>query len=596
MATRRRSSYPLVPLLLFLLAAAAYGRLISDGSPASPSTTSLSAVIRLSTSAAASATPAPAAEEKCEQSYGFLPCTTTVLGNLFLVLAYGFLMYKAATYLSAGSELLLEIMGPGLVGGLLLPILGALPDALLVLVSGLSGSRETAQSQVLIGMGLLAGSTVFLLTVLWGTCVVVGKCDIGPNGVAVDLQDNKGFSLTGTGISTDVQTSYAARIMGISVIPFIIAQFPKTLKTHHGQRLAVLLALIVSFSLVLAYCLYQVFQPWIQRRKLAYAKHKHVISGILRHAQMEALGRLLNEDGTPNENVIKKLFHKIDMDHSETLSRAELHALIVGINFEEIDFDKEDAVDKIMDDFDTSGNEIVEEAEFVAGMKRWLNEAKRTVPASGAYSNKFISDYHARTRQDHDLLVDRSDEAVESVENPGWSITKAVGLLLLGSAIAAAFADPLVDAVHNFSNASHIPSFFISFIALPLATNSSEAVSAIIFASRKKLRTSSLTFSEVYGGVTMNNTLCLGVFLALIYIRNLTWDFSSEVLIILLVCVIMALFTSFRTTFPLWTCLVAYMLYPLSLVVVYILDFVFGCTEVVVRWHQMRLLDEVWRL
>jgi hypothetical protein len=52
---------------------------------------------------------------------------------MFLVLTYGFLMFKAATFLSAGSELLLEIMGPGLVGGLLLPILGALPDALLVL-------------------------------------------------------------------------------------------------------------------------------------------------------------------------------------------------------------------------------------------------------------------------------------------------------------------------------------------------------------------------------------------------------------------------------------------------------------------------------
>jgi hypothetical protein len=87
-------------------------------------------VIRLAAPAAAGA-----AEGKCEQSYGFLPCTTTVLGNLFLVLVYGFLMFKAATYLSAGSELLLEIMGPGLVGGLLLPILGALPDALLVLGS-----------------------------------------------------------------------------------------------------------------------------------------------------------------------------------------------------------------------------------------------------------------------------------------------------------------------------------------------------------------------------------------------------------------------------------------------------------------------------
>ncbi|KAG2586221.1 sodium/calcium exchanger NCL1 [Panicum virgatum] len=568
MATRRqpRRAFPLVPLLLSLMAAAAYGRLISDGSPSAP----LVSVIRLAAPAAA------AAEEKCEQSYGFLPCTTTVLGNLFLVLVYGFLMFKAATYLSAGSELLLEIMGPGLVGGLLLPILGALPDALLVLVSGLSGSKETAQSQVLIGMGLLAGSTVFLLTLLWGTCVVVGKCDLGPNREAVDLTNTKGFSLTGTGITTDVQTSYAARIMGLSVIPFIIAQFPKMLKTHHGQRLAVLLALIASFLLVFSYCLYQVFQPWIQRRKLAYAKHKHVISGILRHAQMQALGRLLNDDGTPNEDVIRKLFRKIDIDESRTLSRSELHALIVGINFEELDFDRMDAVNKVMDDFDTSRNDVVEEEEFVQGMKKWLNEAKRSVPASGAFSKKFINDFHERTRQEHDQLIDRSDEAVESVENPGWCIAKAVGFLLLGAAIAAAFADPLVDAVHNFSNATHIPSFFISFIALPLATNSSEAVSAIIFASRKKQRTCSLTFSEVYGGVTMNNTLCLGVFLALIYFRNLTWNFSSEVLIILVVCVIMALFTSFRTTFPLWTCLIAYMLYPLSLVVVYILDYVFG--------------------
>lgn len=69
----------------------------------------------------------------CDPTYGFLPCTTTVFGNLFLILAYGYLMFIAATYLSKGSELMLEILGPGIVGGLFLPILGALPDALLIL-------------------------------------------------------------------------------------------------------------------------------------------------------------------------------------------------------------------------------------------------------------------------------------------------------------------------------------------------------------------------------------------------------------------------------------------------------------------------------
>lgn len=53
----------------------------------------------------------------------------------------------------------------------------------------------------------------------------------------------------------------------------------------------------------------QVFQPWIQRRRIDYAKHKHVISGVLKHLKMRALGRLLNERGEPNREVIEKLVY-----------------------------------------------------------------------------------------------------------------------------------------------------------------------------------------------------------------------------------------------------------------------------------------------
>ncbi|OAY78590.1 hypothetical protein ACMD2_17270 [Ananas comosus] len=510
---------------------------------------------------------AAAAAEGCERTYGVLPCTTTAVGNLFLVLSYGFLMYKAATCLSSGSELLLQILGPGIVGGLFLPILGALPDALLILVSGLSGSKETAQSQVLIGMGLLAGSTVMLLTVLWGFCIVAGKCDLSDNFTSIDSQNEKRFSLF-------------ARIMVISVVPFIVVQLPKVFKFPSGQRVAVLLSLVAAAVLMLSYCLYQVFQPWIQRRRLEYAKLKHVISGIFKHAQkLEALGRLLNEDGTINNLAIQKLFRHIDSDSDEMISRAELHAFIVGIQFEEIDLDTADAVDKVMDEFDISRNNYIEEGEFINGISKWLRKAMHAAAASHGYSNKFLDDFHLKTRAEHNKLIQRSDEVAESTDSPtwrSWTCVKAVLLLLLGTAIAALFADPLVDAVHNFSLATHIPSFFLSFIAMPLATNSSEAVSAIIFARRKKQRTLSLTFSEIYGGVTMNNTLCLAVFLALVYVRHLKWDFSSEVLIILIVCIVMGLFASSRTTFPLWTCFVAFLLYPLSLAIVYVLDFVFG--------------------
>ncbi|KAF7836669.1 sodium/calcium exchanger NCL-like [Senna tora] len=520
------------------------------------------------------------AESSCEQTYGFLPCTSTVVGNLFLILVYGFLMYKAATYLSNGSELLLEILGPGIVGGLFLPILGALPDAMLILVSGLSGTTETAQSQVSVGMGLLAGSTVLLLTIIWGTCVIVGKCDI-EGSIAIDSQDTRGFSLTGSGVSTDIWTSYAARIMVISVVPFLIVQIPQILKSTSGRHLAVLISLIVSICLLITYCLYQVFQPWIQRRKLAYVKHKHVILGLLRHLKQRSLGRLLGEDGEPDKETIRKLFSKIDENGDGQLSHGELRALVVGIQFEEIDLDHDDAVKKIMEDFDTSRDSLIDEDEFVNGICRWLQKARRSRVTSGdagPHTFKFLNDFHQETKREHDLLDvgDESDEVVEGIENAKQTTIKAVLLLLLGTIIAAAFADPLVDAVDNFSDATSIPAFFISFIALPLATNSSEAVSAIIFASRDKRKTASLTFSELYGAVTMNNVLCLSVFLALVYIRGLTWDFSSEVLVILVVCVVMGVFASFRTTFPLWTSILAILLYPFSLALVYVLDYVFG--------------------
>ncbi|XVF78713.1 hypothetical protein PTKIN_Ptkin14bG0157600 [Pterospermum kingtungense] len=445
--------------------------------------------------------PVVSAEESCEQTYGFLPCTTTVVGNLFLIIVYGCLMYLAATYLSSGSELLLEILGPGIVGGLFLPILGALPDAMLILVSGLSGTTETAQSQVSVGMGLLAGSTVMLITVIWGSCVVVGRCDLR-DSLAIDGTNIKGFHLTETGVSTDIWTCYAARIMAISVVPFVIVQLPQALSSTSGRHLAVLIALIVSLSMLVSYCVYQIFQPWIQRRRLAFVKHKHVISGILRHLKKQALGKLLTDAGEPNAEIIEKLFDTIDENRDGNLSASELKAFIIGIRFEEIDLDSDDAVRKVMADFDTSLDSRVQKMEFVEGITKWINRAKRT---GGSYLEpnsetfKFIDRFHEQTKREHDLLgsEEQSDETVEGVEDPRWTSFKAVLMLLLGTIIAAVFADPLVDAVDDFSDATSIPSFFISFIALPLATNSSEAVSAIIFASRKKKRTASLTFSEV---------------------------------------------------------------------------------------------------
>ncbi|KAM1311231.1 hypothetical protein PS1_007711 [Malus domestica] len=134
-------------------------------------------------------------------------------------------------------------------------------------------------------MGLPDGSTVLILTLIWGSCVVVGKCDIR-NSVVTDNKDTKGFSLTGIYVHCKLFS-----------IP--------NQETSRSFGCARYLCRTVSFLLP-----YQVFQPWIQYmwRRIAYAKHKHVIIRNQQHLKMR-FGSLLREDSEPNEENRAKLLY-----------------------------------------------------------------------------------------------------------------------------------------------------------------------------------------------------------------------------------------------------------------------------------------------
>ncbi|CAL5391501.1 unnamed protein product [Camellia sinensis] len=427
--------------------------------------------------------------DDCEKTYGFLPCSTTALGNKFLILAYGYLMFWAAKLLSEGCEILLEILGPGIIGGLVLPILSSLPDAIIILASGLSGSEETAQDQVSVGMGLLAGSIVMLLTLLWGSCIVVGKCDL-EDTVAKDGEDTKGFSLTASGVSTDIWTSYAARIMVVSVIPFVVVQLPKVFNKTSESQLPVLTALV--------------FQPKVQKRRLAFAKYKHVMSVILTDFKARTLGRILTIDGRPDREVLEKLFKVLDVNNDGNLSAEELRTLILGIRFDDTDLDSYDideAVASILKEFDKTDDSLIDKEEFVNGISDWIYKAKRSAKHKSdecpdSPQLRFLSEFYQQTRKEHDLLGDESNSDDErSMKDPKWNAFKAVVMLLLGTTVVCVFANPLVDAVNNFSTATKVPKFFVSFVVLPFAS-CSEAVSALIFVRHKRQKTASLTFSQ----------------------------------------------------------------------------------------------------
>merc|ERR1719230_194410 len=99
------------------------------------------------------------------------------LGQLCLNGAiYGYVLSEASNLISDGSELLLLVprLAP-VVGSIVLPVLGAVPDGMMVMFSGLG---DDAQNQVAVGVGALAGSTVMLLTLPWFIAVFVGRVNI----------------------------------------------------------------------------------------------------------------------------------------------------------------------------------------------------------------------------------------------------------------------------------------------------------------------------------------------------------------------------------------------------------------------------------
>merc|ERR550537_711689 len=86
--------------------------------------------------------------------------------------SYGYVLFVSSNMISDGSELLLLIPSiAGMVGSIVLPILGAVPDGMMVLFSGLA-PPEKAQEQVSVGVGALAGSTIMLLTLPWVLAVL----------------------------------------------------------------------------------------------------------------------------------------------------------------------------------------------------------------------------------------------------------------------------------------------------------------------------------------------------------------------------------------------------------------------------------------
>ncbi|KAM1805073.1 hypothetical protein ACFX12_030869 [Malus domestica] len=607
-------------------------------------------------------------ESSCEQLYGFLPCSNSVFGHVFLMIVYEYLLFHGESYLAAGGEQIFKILGPGVFGASAFHVIGALPESLLLLASGFFNSKEIAQDYVYTGVGLLAGSSILSLTILWGTCVIVSSQEFSHNlsSKASNDSNSSSFSwkrlsasLTDWGTTTDSETSSLARIMifrpwvqkrrlefvklghlvssilqhiqkhalarvltvkGAPNIPAIRRLFEEVdedgdnyvspsevrellceikfistedekdkgteevmkqfdldhdgkinkdefingfikwieeIKSAHKQNTERSLENI-----------YEVFQPWIINRRRERAIKKNLMSEVLRHVQINSLGSIVTNDGRPDIPNIRRLFEKIDLDGNNFISQSELRKLIGDIKFGKIPRNVDESVVKLIEELDTSGDQLISEEEFVTGLTKWINKSNDQAPPSPESED----DIYQRTWEETDKLVDEEKSSGGAIDESIWAWVKAITYLVLGFVVLAVLAEPLIDSVQNLSTAASIPSFLVAFVLVPLATNARQATSAIKAAAKKTPRTTSLTFSEIYGGVFMNNVLGFSVLLAIIYAREITWDFSAEVLVVLITCTVMGLIASFVSTLSLWTSFLAYLLYPISLLLVYILN------------------------
>ncbi|CAE8586215.1 unnamed protein product, partial [Polarella glacialis] len=153
---------------------------------------------------------------------------------IFLTFMYAYVLFNASNLISDGSELLLLVpqLAP-VVGSIVLPILGAVPDGMMVFFSGLG---PDAQNQVSVGVGALAGSTVMLLTLPWflaiysgRACIKNGKATYNrPPNVPSDsfekLYPPGNASLTGTGIGYGPEIVEGAKMMLMTLVGYFIIQ------------------------------------------------------------------------------------------------------------------------------------------------------------------------------------------------------------------------------------------------------------------------------------------------------------------------------------------------------------------------------------
>lgn len=513
------------------------------------------------------------------------PSDVGVTGLIWLLASYGYILFYSSNLISEGSDLLLLVPSlAGLVGGVVLPLLGAVPDGAIMLFSGL-GDIEEAQETLSVGVGALAGSTIMLLTVPWAMSVFSGAVDLvgpdqTPNYKGSPKLSEKSFcaSLNTTGVALTPEINKGAKMMLFTTLPYFLIQVPAYFLTgtreevSEGEHYWALAGLIVCVTFFLGYLAMNIKMSNDSANKL---RRTAVIKEALKKGRVSLSGALAEEvttieanihnkevadskkEGTESEllagsnpegypptevaerlkEIVTDAFNGYDENRNGTLEKKEFAMFLTDFN-ETVSSEK---LDTVFAKYDTDNNGTIDLDEFIAACYTIIKQ-------------KASPDTEAIVCVVRQEILNGDDDCEEAEEVPEDLVDlspdkqqraikiRAFSMLALGTALVLIFSDPMVDVMSEIAVRADIPAFYVSFILAPLASNASEVIASQYYASKKTRKTITVSLTALEGAASMNNTFCLAIFMGLIYFRGLAWSYSAETIAIVLVQLILAIY------------------------------------------------------
>jgi Ca2+/H+ antiporter len=144
-------------------------------------------------------------------------------------------------------------------------------------------------------------------------------------------------------------------------------------------------------------------------------------------------------------------------------------------------------------------------------------------------------------------------------------------MLATGTLLVVVFSDPMVDVLGAIATRANVSPFYVSFVLAPLASNASEILASMYYASKKTRKTITVSLTTLEGAASVNNTFCLSIFMGLIFFRGLAWQYTAETLTIILTQVLVGYFVQ-KPSLTFGGGLFILCIFPLSIALVAILE------------------------